>query len=157
MSVADERLEFQIPSSEEGRKRILSLAGPLFDSWGIADNRRLQVMAALSEALANAIVHGNRGVAERSVTVQVERQGERVRIRVADQGTGFDHAAVMERLTRLERDIGRIPGRRGPGWPPIRAGLGISMMKQFVDRLTYNEKGNCVTLEVRIGGDSSSK
>jgi CheY-like chemotaxis protein len=123
---------------------------------------RLQVAAALREALVNALYRGNLEISfeqmqaaredlvlgkdfslvaqrrkeppyrDRRIFVQVNVSPDEVRFVVRDEGLGFDVAAVPE-----------------PGDPralePER-GRGLSLMRNFMDEVIYNDVGNEVIL-----------
>ena len=54
------------------------------------------VQLAYEEAIVNAIVHGNRGAADKTVEVQMTCDRDSVWIQITDQGAGFDPAAVPD-------------------------------------------------------------
>lgn len=95
---------------------------------------RLRVVAA--EALANAIVCGNREDPAKWVEVRAELTAEAIRLHVGDEGEGFDPSAVPEPFgARLEGTCGR----------------GIFLIRQFADDVSFNSRGNaiCMTLHRR--------
>jgi len=129
---------------------------------------RLQVGVALKEALLNAILHGNLEIkpeeieevadqliqesdeslverraaqspyAERRVRVEVQLNTNEARFVVRDEGPGFDLASVPQ------------PGNRGS--LELERGRGLSLMRTFMDELTYNDAGNQVTMVKRREG-----
>ncbi len=95
----------------------------------------LNLRVALGEALANAILYGNREDPDRSVRVTAElRPGEAI-ITVEDEGEGFDPDAVADPTRPEHRD--RSHGR------------GLFLLRSLTDEVRYNERGNVVTLVVR--------
>ena len=106
---------------------------------GALSHRRIQfnLRTALAEALANAILYGNRQDPAKLVHVRVELGREGVRIQVTDDGAGFDPSSVPDPTTaeNLEREEGR----------------GLFVLRHLVDHVTFNEKGNCVCLTLRAG------
>ena len=134
-----EEFEIQIPSeTEAGQKagqRIIELLErldfPAKDVWG--------VRLALEEALTNAIKHGNRMDAEKSVRIACQVSIEMVRIEIEDEGTGFDwnHLPDPTDIENLEKPCGR----------------GVMLMRAFMNVVQYNEQGNFVTLEKLKGVD----
>lgn len=95
---------------------------------------RFNLRVALSEALANAIVYGNRLDPGKRVHVTLRQHGEGVEVSVQDQGGGFDHCC--------------IPDPRHPDCLERPEGRGLFLIKELVDDLAFNEKGNsvCMTL-----------
>lgn len=95
---------------------------------------RFNLRVALSEALANAIVYGNRLDPGKGVRIALRCLGDRVEVRVEDQGHGFDHRC--------------IPDPRAPECLERAEGRGIFLIRELVDDLAFNEEGNaiCMTL-----------
>jgi serine/threonine-protein kinase RsbW len=88
---------------------------------------------AMEEALVNAIKHGNRHDMNKSVHVCCKVSPKRMWVRIADEGPGFnpEHVADCTDLENLD----------------VPSGRGIMLMRSFMSRVEYNDKGNCVTME----------
>jgi len=93
---------------------------------------RLNLKVALGEALANAILYGNRQDPEKKVRVQAELRPGEVVVTVTDEGRGFDPSAVEDptRPENLDRSHGR----------------GLFLLRSLADEVRFNETGNSVTL-----------
>ena len=94
----------------------------------------------LSEALANAMLYGNRGDGHKRVRLEVTLGTDEVRARITDQGEGFDPNAIPD-PTQPE-NITRTGGR------------GLFLMRKLMDEVYYNDRGNSVTLVLRLGASS---
>jgi serine/threonine-protein kinase RsbW len=88
---------------------------------------------AVEEALANAINHGNRLDASKSVRIVCKVSAERVRIEVHDEGEGFCPADVPDPTDEAHLDI--------------PSGRGVMLMRNYMTLVEYNEAGNCVIME----------
>ena len=55
-----------------------------------------KVVLLLSEAVTNAIEHGNKMDASKEVTVALEVKPQKIEITVDDQGEGFDHSQIKD-------------------------------------------------------------
>lgn len=102
---------------------------------GVTHERtRLRLRIATGEAVTNAALHGNGGDPARRVEVELEVGPDRVRVTVADEGDGFDPAAVPDPTLdgRRERDGGR----------------GLFLMRTHADAVRHSERGARVTLVV---------
>jgi len=99
---------------------------------GYDEDHLFAVRLALEEALVNAMKHGNAFDPDRSVHVWYRASPERVEIRVADEGCGFDPATVPDPTSdeNLERPCGR----------------GIMLMRCYMDEVTFSPKGNEVSM-----------
>jgi serine/threonine-protein kinase RsbW len=99
----------------------------------------LNIGLAVREAVINAIKHGNRMDAAKSVTIEFEANKDRFRVRVRDEGPGFEWDRTAD--PRETENIHRPGGR------------GIFFMKHFVDRVAFlrrRGKGTEVLLEKRM-------
>jgi len=136
-------LDLVLPSRlellEEVRERLDSVLGPL----GLDEAARDRIGLAAHEAVANAMVHGNRRNPVLPVGLRVLLDGGDLVIRVADRGPGFDPAAVADPL---------LPENRlRPG------GRGLLMMRALTDEVGHEPGatgGSVATLRWRMGGDA---
>jgi anti-sigma regulatory factor (Ser/Thr protein kinase) len=112
--------------------RILAAVEPA----GFSAGQRDDLAVALAEALANAVVHGNRRRARAFVAVGVlvePRKGATVTVK--DTGQGFARDAV--------------PDPREPDALMLPRGRGVFLMRRLMDAVEYNRKGNEVRLTLR--------
>jgi len=93
---------------------------------------REDIAFVLSEALTNAVIHGNRQSDDKRVHAQVHLGGGRVVLKVADEGEGFDYETVPN-PTRKE-NLYRTSGR------------GIFFIRHFMDEVIFNDSGNEITM-----------
>ena len=99
----------------------------------------LNIGLAVREAFINAIKHGNRMDAAKRVEVEFEQNGDAFRVRVRDEGPGFDWNRTIDPL--VPENVFRPSGR------------GIFFMKHFVDRVAFQKRrgrGTEVLLEKRL-------
>ncbi len=116
-------------------------AGELADAmtcrdWPAHDIFRVQL--AFDEAMVNAIRHGNRYDPTKTVGVEIDCNDESIRIRIADQGPGFNPLAVPDPRTD---ELLEMPGGRG-----------VLLIQELMSRVEYNERGNEITM-IKIKGD----
>jgi CheY-like chemotaxis protein len=135
--------------------RYLQLS--LAQQWGLDLSTRLQVGQALEEAMLNALFHGNLELdpalkeandadyyneaerrqamspyCDRRIAVKIELTQDAATYMIQDEGPGFNRSKLPTG-TDLE-DLDRPYGR------------GITLMRTFMDEVTYNDRGNQVTL-----------
>ena len=65
----------------------------------ISELVRVDICIAVTEAVNNAVEHGNKLVIDKFVTLLFEYSDDKLRITVKDQGEGFDLAAVENPLS----------------------------------------------------------
>jgi serine/threonine-protein kinase RsbW len=91
---------------------------------------------ALREALANAVLHGNREDSKKKVHVRCECEKDLgVSLVVRDEGPGFDPDEV--------------PDPTAPENLDAEHGRGILLMKQFMDEIHYERGGTEVHMRKR--------
>jgi len=97
---------------------------------------RLNLRVGLAEALANAMLYGNARDPSKRVKVEVAFQDSAITARVTDEGKGFDPLSV--------------PDPTSPGNIMRANGRGIFLMRQLLDEVHFNDRGNSVTLVLRL-------
>ena len=90
------------------------------------------ISLALTEALSNAIIHGNKNNRRKKIHVQVVRGQQRVTFKVADEGSGFEYKKVSD-PTRAENLL-KLNGR------------GIFLIRHLMDQIRFNRSGNEITM-----------
>jgi len=100
---------------------------------GFDELRYGDVLIAMTEAVNNAIVHGNRLTPGLDVVVDLEiRDGGTLFFRITDQGPGFDYHSVPDPTApeNLEKPNGR----------------GVFLMRQLSDSCEFLDHGRIVEL-----------
>ncbi len=123
----------EVPSTLTEASRVLSEIVAELQRQGWSERDIFSVQLAVEEALVNAIKHGNRSDQSKLVSTRCRVSRQAICVEIADEGEGFDPSQVPDPTSpeRLEEPSGR----------------GIMLMRTFMNRVTYNAKGNVVTLE----------
>ena len=131
-------LEVEIPSDVRYIEHVVEVVAR--QCTQLAYNRRqttLNVPVALTEALSNAILRGNREAAATHVQIRCDVDSDRLVMEVVDEGSGFDLAGCMEDPTRPE-NIVREDGR------------GLFLMARLMDSVErFSNHGNVVRMTLR--------
>lgn len=93
------------------------------------------LQVATLQAAENAILHGNRSDAAKTVTLTFGTCRGGLFVEVADQGAGFDHG-----------QFGDLPSG------DATRGEGIFVMRQLSDRMTFSDGGRVVRMEFDVNG-----
>ncbi len=85
------------------------------------------IKLALEEALTNAVKHGNKNDATKTVTISYAIDETRAEITITDQGAGFKPHT--------------IPDCTEPDRLPLPCGRGLLLMKAYMDEVCYRNNG----------------
>lgn len=88
------------------------------------------VHLAMEEAFTNAIKHGNKMDATKSVKIEYSIDPDKIEISISDQGNGFNPQDIPD--PRQKENLYKIEGR------------GLFLMRSYMDVVRYNERGNNV-------------
>ncbi len=128
-------LNESFPSDQSKRKEIIDslchkiVQGPI--RMAITPE---ELYLSLDEAITNAMEHGNKWDARKTINVRVEADNREIHILITDQGKGFDTSEIEGQLKN--RDILSNRGR------------GIYIINQFCD-ISWNKKGNQIDLHIK--------
>jgi len=86
----------------------------------------------LTEAVTNAMVHGNKQQSTKNVLAEVQVKNDRVILKVKDEGTGFNFDDVPDPTT--DENLMRHSGR------------GLYLIRALMDEVTFNKRGNEITM-----------
>ena len=116
-------LELNIQSSYAAMERVTALVETVAERVGISEDDTVDLMIAVTEAVTNAIQHGNREDGNKHIHIRIEAVPSKVTVWVEDEGEGFDASSV--------------PDPRNSSNLMEKSGRGILMMKAFMDRVEF--------------------
>ena len=94
------------------------------------------IMIAVTEAVNNAIRHGNKNQKSKNVSLTLSINDNTIRFQVKDEGNGFDYD--------------NLPDPTAPENIEKPGGRGIFLMKHLSDDVIFKEGGKVVELEFYI-------
>lgn len=96
-----------------------------------------EILISITEAVNNAIVHGNKMNPERQVTLTFELAGEkRLRFIIEDEGAGFNYD--------------NLPDPTAPENIEKPHGRGVFLMRNLADSCEFEDQGRIVILEFSV-------
>lgn len=123
-------VEVDIPSDVRLIEKVVEIVRRECQKMAFAQRQlSFNVPVALTEALSNAILRGNRDDPDKHVRVRAEVDTMRLVVEVIDEGTGFDLDAAAVDPTTPE-NLGREDGR------------GLFLMRKLMDRVERLESPN---------------
>lgn len=133
-------VEVSIPSSLIFERVIRATAAEIAEALDFSEERIEDLKLAMSEAVTNAIEHGNEGNDGKPVAVVFELDTQKLEIRISDQGTGTGAVDSSRRVVEEEAldDVESV----------IIRGFGMYLIGALVDDwdVTSSEDGTVITL-----------
>ena len=124
--------EIKISEEYESTKKSLQHIEPLLnkikEQIPIHLEKYYKILIAVSEAVNNAIIHGNKLDRNKKVKIDIKANKEKIEILVEDEGTGFDVDSLAD--PRTPENIMKESGR------------GVLLIKELSDISKFNKSGN---------------
>lgn len=102
------------------------------NAHGYSDDAIFAIRLSLDEAISNAIRHGNRGIPDKPVHIEYHVDDQAATITIEDQGNGFNPADLPDPTAdeNLDKPCGR----------------GVMLIQAYMTQVSYNPRGNRVTM-----------
>ena len=129
-------IRIEIPSLAENIRMIESFIDNAKEKFHLNDDIYGNIMIAVTEAVNNAIRHGNKNESTKNVTLALTLQDGLIKFKVEDEGIGFDYQ--------------NLPDPTAPENIEKPGGRGIFLMKHLSDEVDFKESGRVVELSFYI-------
>ena len=102
------------------------------EHFSISDEHYGNIVIAITEAVNNAIVHGNKLDKLKMASISIKFENRALSFTITDEGPGFDYNGLPDPTApeNLEKETGR----------------GIFLMKHLSDEVHFDDSGNQVEL-----------
>ena len=133
--LTDTEYTLEIASRPENVSQVEPLIEKVRDQFNIDDELYGNILVALTEAVNNAILHGNKSEPDKKVTIAVRNDTHHIYFIVSDEGTGFDYNNLPDPTApeNLEKPTGR----------------GVFLMTNLADMVIFSENGRVVEIQFR--------
>jgi len=126
-------INFHIPSDYTLVSGVVYQVLRACESMGFDEyNIKFPITLSITEALVNAIKHGNRENVEKKVKIKALVNNERFEISIEDEGNGFNSNEIQDPISI--NDIDRENGR------------GIFLIRHYMDEVYFSKEGNMTTM-----------
>jgi len=102
----------------------------------ITEVRFPDILISITEAVNNAIIHGNNADESKRVRINMEGQSSGIAISVSDEGKGFDP--------------NEIPDPTAPENLESCGGRGVYIMSRLADKLSFANNGSTVQMFFKL-------
>jgi len=134
--ITSQQEEITLISDPKNVARVETFVESIAKKYSISPNLYGNILISLTEAVTNAIIHGNGKDSNKMVAVRLEYQSDHLAFSVSDQGSGFDFENLPDPTT--PDNLLRIGGR------------GVFLMRQLADEIRYHDDGRTVEMLFNI-------
>ncbi len=125
-------IHIEVPSLSENIRMIESFIDNAKEKFQLNDDIYGNIMIAITEAVNNAIKHGNQSDSSKNVSLSLSLDDSLIKFVVEDEGQGFDYE--------------NLPDPTAPENIEKPGGRGIFLMKHLSDEVEFKEGGRIVEL-----------
>ncbi len=125
-----------LSSNTHNLTQIERFVNDLVIQFKLNEDQHGNILISLTEAVTNAMVHGNKDDVQKNVCIKSEIHTKWLKITVSDQGDGFNMENVPNPTS--EERLCCIGGR------------GVFLMQKLCDGLCFKNNGSTVELNFRL-------
>jgi serine/threonine-protein kinase RsbW len=136
-------IELRLPSRLGYERVAMDAASSLASRMGFEDDRVAALKTAVSEAVTNAIEHGNQHDEAMKVVVMLTVRGDELSISVTDQG----------KKLLGHQDVGKVPNIEEAFTREDKGGWGIWLISELMDKVEFSTDpggGNKIRMVIHL-------
>jgi serine/threonine-protein kinase RsbW len=128
--------KLDITSSSDNIRLVERLVEDVCDVFNVNEDSYGNILIAVTEAVNNAIYHGNKGNPEKHIKIGFESGDHNLKFFVSDEGEGFDYES--------------LPDPTDPLYIDKPHGRGVFLMKNLADKVEFKNNGQEVMLSFDV-------
>ena len=132
MVLNDNIMKIKIPSITDNVSVVESFIDNLKDKISLSDNIYGNILISVTEAVNNAIIHGNKEDKAKKVELYLKQSKKSISFIIKDEGPGFDESKIPDPTS--PKNLDNIKGR------------GVFLIKNLTDNVKFRKKGSEVEL-----------
>lgn len=125
-----------ISSKAENIIKVEEMIDNICAKFNINEDFYGNILVALTEAVNNAIYHGNKSNPQKHIEISFKASPDLVSFVIKDEGTGFGFA--------------NLPDPTDPENIEKPNGRGVFLMRNLADKVCFEENGSKVTLDFKL-------
>ena len=129
--------KLEIGSDLKYMLEVEGLIDEVCSSYELNEDHYGNILIDVTEAVNNAIVHGNLNDEDKKVTIEANKQDKEVVFIISDEGKGFDYT--------------NLPDPTAPENIEKPDGRGIFLMKNLSDEVSFDLNGSKVSITFVAG------
>lgn len=116
--------------------KVENLVDDVVNQYRLSSDQKGSILISLTEAVTNAMRHGNSNDESKAVEVSHRQQAGRLSFSISDEGQGFDYT--------------NLPDPTSPENIMKCGGRGVFLMRQLADELEFRNNGSTVEMRFKI-------
>src|ERR1017187_5168952 len=132
MSVVENKV-MTISSKTENIVMVEGLINEICEKFKISEDYYGNILVALTEAVNNAIQHGNKNNPSKHIDITFKIRPDHISFTIKDEGPGFDFSHLPD--PTAPENIEKLNGR------------GVFLMKNLADKVEFEDNGSTVKLD----------
>lgn len=116
--------------------KVENLVDDVVNQYRLSSDQKGSILISLTEAVTNAMRHGNSNDESKSVEVSHRQQEGRLSFSISDEGQGFDYR--------------NLPDPTAPENIMKCGGRGVFLMRQLADELEFRNNGSTVEMRFNL-------
>jgi serine/threonine-protein kinase RsbW len=128
--------KLRIDSTPDSLNLVENLIEEVREEYKVSEDCYGNILVAVTEAVNNAIYHGNKGNPSKKVSIGLQQKEERIGFIIEDEGDGFDYY--------------NLPDPTSPENIDKPNGRGVFLMKHLADQLIFSKNGSVVELYFKV-------
>lgn len=136
MKMRADQVLLKVPSNPRNISVVETFVNRMVEKYKISPDLHCNILVSLTEAVNNAILHGNCCDETKNVQIQFKRSKNTLAIRVSDEGCGFD--------------LQNVPDPTAPENLTKCGGRGVFLIRQLSDAVKYHNNGSTVEMQFKI-------
>jgi serine/threonine-protein kinase RsbW len=126
----------RLSSEAKSIEKVELFVTKLVRRYRLNDDQHGNILISLTEAVNNAIIHGNCEDSSKKVSISLREAKDKLAIQVSDEGCGFDYKQVPD--PTKEENICKCGGR------------GVFLMQHLSDKIAYRNGGRTVEMQFKL-------
>ena len=132
----DTTFTLEIKSDPKNVSFIEPYVNQIVEAYGVDTEMYGNILISLTEAVNNAIIHGNDHDESKAVRVRLRRDDKRLVFLVSDEGSGFNFNDLPD--PTAPENILKLGGR------------GVFLMRQLADLVIFSDEGSTVEVQFKL-------
>ena len=133
--------KIRISSKAENIILVERMIEDVCDLFNINQDYYGNILVALTEAVNNAIYHGNQANEKKSIDISFKTSSDYISFIVKDEGSGFNYDSLPDPTNpeNIEKPNGR----------------GVFLMRNLADKVSFEENGSVVILDFKVNTNAA--